>query len=69
MGGTGSVYTALRDKVIDTMPPDMNSIVNDVIQEGLKSGLPQQQAELKALDEIADTPEGKAHSRTRLWKR
>jgi len=61
MGGTGSVYTALRDKVIDTMPPDMNSIVNDVIQEGLKNGLPQQQAELKALDEIADTPEGKEH--------
>jgi len=61
MGGTGSVYTALRDKVIDTMPPDMNSIVNDAIQEGLKSGLPQQQAELKALDEIADTPEGRAH--------
>jgi len=61
MGGTGSVYTALRDKVIDTMPPDMNSIVNDAIQGGLESGLPQQQAELKALDEIADTPEGKAH--------
>jgi len=64
MGGTGSVYTALRDKVVDTMPPDMKTTVEQAIQTGLEAGLPQQQAELKALDEIADTPEGKEHIET-----
>jgi len=61
MGGTGSVYTALRDKVVDTMPPDMKTTVDTAIKEGLEAGLPQQQAELKALDEVAETPEGKEH--------
>lgn len=61
MGGAGSVYTALRGRVVKDMPVDTKKELDKAISEGLAEGMSQQNAELRALDKIAETPEGEEH--------
>ncbi len=61
MAGTGSVYTALRDRITDSMAPELKAQVEAIKKEATSKGASDQEAELKALDAIADRPEGKEH--------
>jgi len=61
MGGAGSVYTSLRDRVVNTMPPEVADNFDTLFLESIDEGLTEEQADLKALDGVAETEEGKEH--------
>lgn len=61
LGGSGSVYTALTDRVVNSMPDDVKTDFETNKAAAVTDGLTDEAAELKALDAISATPEGKAH--------
>jgi len=61
LGGAGSVWTALRSKVTDTMPETSKQIYEKAKESALSQGAEDTAAEALGLDAVASTPEGKAH--------
>ncbi len=59
LGTAGSVYTSLVQKIRRNMPPGMAIDLERIKAEELRKGIPEQQAELNALDRIAETDEGR----------
>lgn len=53
MGGAGSVWTGLKSRVVDTMPPEVKAEYDAQIAEG--------KTDAQALDAVAAMPEGKEH--------
>lgn len=58
LGGAGSVYDTLIRKVTQDMPADVRADFERFKTEGEEAGLTPDQAELEALDRIAETPRG-----------
>jgi hypothetical protein len=56
LGGAGSVWTALTDRVTKTMPEPVKQVYEQAKKEG--------QSDIQALDTVAETPEGKQHIET-----
>ena len=61
LGGAGSVWTALKDKVIATDNPKVKFTYNNAKAGALADGASVVDADRIALDAVAATPEGKAH--------
>lgn len=61
LGGAGSVWSSLRDKVVKDMPSALNHVYNTAKEAALDDGAEVISAEARALDAVAGTPEGKAH--------
>lgn len=61
LGGAGSVFTALKSEVQKDMPPEVREPYTKTKEGAIAAGWTLEQAELKALDAMADTPEGKTH--------
>jgi hypothetical protein len=61
LAGTGSVWTALRDKVIITDNQKVKFLYDKTKKQALADGATVVEADRNALDTIAATPEGKAH--------
>jgi hypothetical protein len=53
LAGTGSVFTALKNKVTQTMPQPVKQIYEQAKEKGM--------SDIEALDAVAETPEGKQH--------
>ncbi len=64
LGGAGSVWTALTDKVTKTMPEPVKQVYEQAKTEAVNNGMDESAAELSALDTVAGTPEGKQHIET-----
>jgi len=56
LGGTGSVWKALTDKVTKTMPEPVKQVYEQAKEQGM--------SDIQALDVVAETPEGKQHIET-----
>jgi len=54
----GSLMDKIANRSIEQMPPDMRTQLEDYKARFIKQGMPEQQAELQALNEIAKTDEG-----------
>jgi hypothetical protein len=61
LGGSGSVYTGLTKRVVNSMPDDVKADFETNKAAAVTDGATEEVAELKALDAISETPEGKAH--------
>ena len=61
LGGSGSVYTSLKDRVVNSMPDDVKTDFETNKVAAVTDGMTNEAAELQALDAVAETPEGKAH--------
>lgn len=61
LAGTGSVWTALRDKVTITDDKKVKFIYDKTKKQALADGANVVEADRLALDAVAATPEGKAH--------
>uniref|UniRef100_A0A6M3J3A2 Large polyvalent protein associated domain-containing protein n=1 Tax=viral metagenome TaxID=1070528 RepID=A0A6M3J3A2_9ZZZZ len=59
MGGAGAVFNSIKSQTKKNIPPSMTKKFDGWIAEGLKQGKNQEQAELYALDKLAETPVGK----------
>lgn len=53
LGGAGSVFTALKDRVVKTMPEPVKQVYEQAKENGM--------SDIEALDAVAETPEGKQH--------
>lgn len=61
LAGTGSVFNALTGRIENTMPAKLTEQFETEKQTALAQGMSEQSAELRALDRIAETDEGRAH--------
>lgn len=61
LAGAGSVWTALRDKVITTDDQKVKFIYDKTKKQALANGANVVESDRIALDAVAATPEGKAH--------
>lgn len=59
VGSAGSVWTTLTQRIENEMPKEVKEKLEEVKQEELEKGKTEKQAEVVALDTIAETPEGK----------
>lgn len=64
LGGAGSVWTGLRDRATAEMPEEVKQTYDEALAGNLDTGVPQEQAEARALDTVAETPEGEEHIKT-----
>ncbi len=51
----------VMNETVDTLPPTLRATYATLVEQGQQAGLSPQQAQLQALDQLAATPEGKAH--------
>lgn len=60
-GGAGSVWTALRNRLLFDMPKDLRNVYEDALNEALRQGRDITQTEVLGLDAVMAVPEGEAH--------
>lgn len=61
MGGAGSVWTAFRNEVVDNMPEEIKAPFDETKNALIEAGATDEEAELQALDAVAETPEGETY--------
>lgn len=61
LGGTGSVWTSINDKVMSTASKEMLNTFNETRDAKIALGATPEEAYISALDAMAETKEGKAH--------
>ena len=59
-GGAGSVYSAIQNRIETKMTDKQKMKIEEDITEGMMQGISEQEAQGKALDKFAETPEGEA---------
>ena len=59
-GGAGGVYTAIQTQTIKNLPADLRLTFDSSLMDFQAQGLTLEQAQIGALDVIAETPEGQA---------
>jgi len=60
LGGAGDVFTTIQTRIKDNLTPGLTQIFDTAKLEAIEEGLAPEQAELKGLDAVAETPEGAA---------
>ncbi|KKN27529.1 hypothetical protein LCGC14_0863650, partial [marine sediment metagenome] len=68
IGGAGSVWTTLQGRIKGTMSDDMLSQYEEVKSAEMAMGATPEEADLRALDIVAETPEGKEHIEKTIQK-
>jgi len=64
LGGTGSVWTAMTERIKSTASDEIMKVYEETKAAEIALGATEQEAEIKALDAVAETPEGKKHIET-----
>uniref|UniRef100_A0A6H1ZL88 Uncharacterized protein n=1 Tax=viral metagenome TaxID=1070528 RepID=A0A6H1ZL88_9ZZZZ len=59
IGAGGNAFTSIQERTKANLTPDLQTVFDTARTDALNQGLSEQAAELKALDAIAETPEGK----------
>lgn len=60
MGASGEVKDHIEKRVADNLPPEMKTQVAQSIENSMDQGMSEEDATEKALNELAETPEGQA---------
>lgn len=66
MAGSGSAWTGLKTHLVENMEPVVKGTYETARQKAIRAGATEEAAEIQALDEVANTPEGKAYIETTM---
>lgn len=61
MGLGAKAFQSMANQAANTLPPELSSAYQALYEAKLAEGLPHNQAQLQALDQITQTPQGQAH--------